>query len=175
MEIWEDISGFEGVYQVSSLGRVRSLDRIEKWAGFTRSRKGRILKPSIDKYGYPTVVLKSVRFTVHRLVALTFLKNTSNLPQVNHKNGIKTDNRPGNLEFCSASHNVQHSWESGLCNRQTGKLHHHSRPVVAIKDVAILEFDCIRECADYIGVSVAAVFGAAKWGGRSGGFSIYYL
>lgn len=172
-EIWKDIPDFVGIYQVSNFGNVRSLDRIEKWMQFIRPRRGRNLKPYIDKYGYPTVVLKGRRFTIHRIVAKVFLTGSGN--QVNHKNGIKTDNRPENLEYCTAAHNVKHSWDSGLCKKQLGRLHHHSKPVVAIKDVSIIEFECIRECAEYIGVSITSVFSAAKRNGKSGGFSIYYL
>jgi hypothetical protein len=177
-EIWEDIDGYIGMYQVSNLGQVRSLDRIENWMGFGRPRVGRIMKNRMDRYGYATVILskdsKAKHFTVHRLVATHFLSNPNSFPQINHKDGIKTNNSPENLEYCDASTNVQHSWDTGLSKKQIGVSHHHSTPVIAIKETAILEFECLRECADYIGVSITSVWGAAKRGGKSGGFLIYY-
>ena len=93
-EIWRDIEGYEGQYQVSDQGRVKSLER--------KGRKSeRILKPIDDGRGYLRVDLyaggKRKRFKVHRLVCQAFHENTGNKPQVNHINEIKTDHRASNL------------------------------------------------------------------------------
>ncbi len=111
VEIWEDIKGFEGHYQVSTLGRVRSLDRVVKSGQFVR---GKILKAATDKAGYVFIYLrkdcKSIFFRIHRLVALTFIKNPANKLEVNHINGIKKDNKVDNLEWCTTSENRLHSF-----------------------------------------------------------------
>ena len=105
-EIWKDVPGHEGLYQVSNLGRVKSL----------RFGKERILKPTPDKDGYYQVDLwkggEGKTNKIHRLVMLAFF-GESDL-EVNHINGIKTDNRLENLEYCTPSENIQHALDIGL-------------------------------------------------------------
>lgn len=100
-EIWKDIKGFEGLYQVSSYGNVRSY-----------YRGGRILKPKKDKDGYLEVCLrknnKSKYFKIHRLVAFVFIENTDNLPQVNHIDENKMNNNINNLEWCDCYYNINY-------------------------------------------------------------------
>lgn len=101
-EIWRDIKDYEGLYQVSNLGRVRSLDHYVKSKGGKRLVKGKILKPDLDK-GYLRVILykdgKGKHIMVHRLVAETFKPNPHNYPTVDHINRIKTDNCVENLRW----------------------------------------------------------------------------
>lgn len=108
-EIWRNIEGFPG-YQVSSLGRVKSMERKEKCRNVYRTRKEKILKPEKNKKGYLRVVLcndgKMKHMSVHRLVCNAFLDNPLNLPQINHINEIKEDNRVENLEYCDAKYNI---------------------------------------------------------------------
>lgn len=113
MEIWKPIPSYEGYYEASTLGRVRSIDiklphPRNKTMSFTR--KGRILKSELDKYGYPVVTLsvnkKARTYKVHRLIAMTFLENPNNLPQVDHINSIRYDNRPENLRWCTTQDNT---------------------------------------------------------------------
>ena len=112
-EEWRDVVGYEGRYQVSSMGRVKSLERkVRHWRGGERIQKERILKPSNDRRGYLLVSLcdgeKRKTFSVHRLVCQAFHENPDNKPQVNHINEIKTDNRACNLEWCTCKQNVNH-------------------------------------------------------------------
>ncbi len=112
MEIWKDIIGYESLYSVSNLGRVKALKRkINSPRGFRTARE-RILKIA-DCNGYSLVMLckegTRINKLVHRLVAISFLNNPENKPCINHKNGIKTDNRVENLEWSTYSENELHS------------------------------------------------------------------
>lgn len=123
-EIWKDVKGFEGKYQVSSIGRVRSLDRLTvDHLGRSYFTKGRIMKLELIK-GYHYVGLSekvTKNFQVHRLVAFAFLEPDENRKTVNHKNGIKNDNRVENLEWANYSEQVIHSVMTGLRPKSVGE------------------------------------------------------
>jgi len=115
MEDWKDIIGYEGLYQVSNMGNVKSLPRLTRALnGAIMPFKGKSLIPQIDKGGYCRVSLRknsiAILHSVHRLVAMHFLQNPYNFDEVNHKNGIKTDNRATELEWCNRSYNKTHSY-----------------------------------------------------------------
>lgn len=107
-EIWKDIPGYEGYYQASTLGKIKRLDTYVLFNGVAALRKGGIIKPNNAK-GYEVVNLskdgKLTRCGVHRLVALTFIPNPNNLPQVNHKDENPANNCVDNLEWCDAKYN----------------------------------------------------------------------
>ena len=114
MEEWRSIPGYEGLYEVSNLGRVRSLDRYVKYSnGMIHLHKGKVLSPGKDTDGYLKVVLNCNRkcktITVHRLVALTFIPNPDNLPIINHKDEDKTNNSVDNLEWCTQQYNLNYN------------------------------------------------------------------
>lgn len=116
-EIWKDIKGYEGIYQVSNLGRVCSLDRyVNSKYGSKRFVSGGMLKLQSDKYGYNVVCLskgkrnKRKLCKVHRLVAKAFIPNPNKKTEVNHMNGVRDDNRVENLEWVTSSENMVHSF-----------------------------------------------------------------
>jgi len=114
-EVWKDITDYEGYYQVSNLGRVKSLKRyMFTKRGYLFPVKERILKNGFDKDGYHQVVLVKNRrrktSRVHQLVAIQFIPNTNRLPIINHVNGIKHDNRPENIEWCTHQYNAAYTY-----------------------------------------------------------------
>ena len=116
-EIWRDIEGYDDLYQVSNLGRVKSF----------QNKKLRILKPSLDSGGYMKVALSkggaSRNHNVHILVAKAFVVNADNKPQVNHLNGDKWDNHFSNLEWVTDSENKHHAYQTGLRKEPRGENH----------------------------------------------------
>ena len=125
MEKWLSITELQGNYEVSNEGRIRSVFKVIKKSDNTvYTRKPKIIKCQLRE-GYQRVRLciDNVRITktVHRLVAKYFIDNPNNLPQVNHINAIKSDNRIENLEWCSASENIIHAIKNGLRKTAIGK------------------------------------------------------
>ena len=109
IEEWRPVVGYEGLYEVSNIGRVRSLDRYVKGKGKSYFlHKGRVLSPGIKTEGYLIVRLQRRMFYVHRLVTEAFLPNPDNLPEVNHKDEDKTNNRVENLEWCDHKYNMNY-------------------------------------------------------------------
>jgi hypothetical protein len=116
--VWRPVRDFEGLYEVSNVGRVRSLDRLQSRSSwrqreFMQHYKGRILKPYFNNKGYATVTLqihkKADRRLISRMVAEAFLPNPDNLPCVNHKDQNPSNNHVSNLEWCTVQYNVTYA------------------------------------------------------------------
>lgn len=171
-EEWRDIPGYNGIYQVSSLGRIRS------YANFGhRKRKSPIIKKqSLSKFGYLRISLKKHQkakiFFVHVLVAQAFIPNPENKPQVNHKSGVKTDNRVENLEWVTMSENIRHRIDA-LGQRPKGA---PGKPVLCVETGQV--FPSIAAAARHIGVyrnAVKIVVNKKNGSVTSGGYHWKYV
>lgn len=159
-ETWKDIPGYEGRYQASTLGNIRSLDRLVttniKGTRCIQFHHGRLLRPGNNAKGYLFVHLSGIRHYVHRLVGLTFIDKCDSKPFINHKDGNKSNNVVSNLEWCSASENMIH------CNRviKTRKSlkgrpmpQCNGKKVYMSKDGALVSvFDSMREASRFFGI-----------------------
>ena len=154
-EIWKDIEGYNGLYQISNLGRVKSLGRRGKGC----SLEDRILKPMINKDGYHLVNLKDINhvakwFTVHRLVALHFIPNPNDYKEINHKDEIKGNNIVTNLEWCTREYNVSYGT---VVERQSNNKKGQSntwlnKPILqySLEGEFIAEFDSTTQAAQFL-------------------------
>lgn len=142
-EIWKDINGFEGFYQVNNYGTIRSIDRyVNHPKGGKKIARGKITNQYIGTHGYYIVVInkdgKTFTKTVHRLMAIAFLDNPENKREVNHKDGNKLNNNLSNLEWNTSSENRQHAFDNDLQKGskhllgKKGELCINSRPVYKI-------------------------------------------
>ena len=124
-EVWRPVVGYEGLYEVSSFGRIRSLERRARTANGYRKVPGKIMSPRPHHAGYVCMQFcvghKRSYKTYHRVVAEAFIPNPEGLPEINHKNGDKKDNRPENLEWCTRRQNIEHAQLTGLL--KTGENH----------------------------------------------------
>lgn len=162
-EVWKDIEGYEGLYQVSDLGRVK------------RVKTNRVLKGSEDSWGYLKVNLSKNNIKsqqiIHRLVAQAFIPNPDNKSQVNHIDENKTNNMVSNLEWMTAKENSNH----GTRNERAGKT--QSIPIIAtnIKTGESTEFNSGKECARQLDLNCGNITSALK--GRrkqTGGYTFKY-
>lgn len=171
IELWADISGYEGAYQVSNIGQIRSVSRIvTRKNGRQHTVKGKILRayPNVD--GYPTIRLsrqgRLASYRVHRLVAEAFIPKAEGRPFVNHKDGNKANNAVTNLEWCNASENQKHAFRTGL--------NHHvllrgydcscSKEVIQLDSngVELCKYGSVREAARICGIPDTNIHDVAK-------------
>ena len=166
-EIWKDIEGFEGLYQVSNMGNVKSLN-------YNHTGKERIMKPQKSSNGYLQVKLwkdgKAKRYLVHRLVANAFLDNSDNLPEVNHKDENKENNHVDNLEFCSRSYNCSYN---GRAERIAEK---NKKPIYSINKVSglIMYWNSAKEASRVLGIAKSHICNCLKGRKKSAGNFYWY-
>lgn len=144
-EVWRDVLGYEGYYQVSNLGRVKGIDRfIESVRYNNKFIEGNLLKSFLNRSGYLYCFLsrcnKVKSILTHRLVAICFLENTDNKKEVNHKDLNKINNNVTNLEWCTASENQFHAIKNGAVIRKKSYNHNNSKFTKKdIEDIRLLE------------------------------------
>lgn len=149
-EIWRNIENYKN-YEISNLGRVRSKNReITRKDNIKTHIKSTMLKPQTSRKGYLRVSMYNCYgikvISVHRLVAKAFIPNPNNLPQINHKDGNKTNNSVDNLEWCNNQYNQLHAIKNGLVN--------HAKKVIQIsKDNSIIKkWDSITEASNTLNI-----------------------
>ena len=170
MEEWRDIKGYEGIYQVSNLGRVKSLIGIEE----------KILKPwcrGKNKYYRCVGLCKNgirIKYDIHRLVAETFIPNPNKLPCIDHINTISTDNRVENLRWCTLKENMNNPITKEKCSKSrigykptketikkmSGKNNHNSRKVYC-KELN-KTYECIKDAEKELGISRSSISACCK-------------
>ena len=174
MEIWKELEGYEGDYEVSNMGQVRSITKefecFSRRGNHThkRIRYGRVIKPRLQNNGYCVVWLsrngKVKACTVHRLIAKTFIENPKNLYCVNHKNGDKTDNRVDNLEWCTSGENLKHAYD------KLNRVHRKGKKIFCVE--LNRTFESIKDASEKLKVNQSAIgnviAGRAK---HAGGYS----
>jgi hypothetical protein len=156
MEVWKDIKEYEGYYQISNYGNVRSVTRNQTQKHYSGNishytHKGRLLKPQKQRNGYYIVDLhkngRTERKLIHRLVATAFLKNEHNYNCINHKDSNPNNNDVDNLEWCTQKYNIKYAYDKGT------KTPPHMKAIRQIKDnVIIAEYNSIADAQRKTGI-----------------------
>lgn len=182
MEDWRDIKGFEGLYQVSSEGRIRSLDRYVRVGNSgKRLAKGRIIKPVICTNGYREASLQKEQkrkvILLHRLVAMTFIPNPNNYREVNHKDEDITNNCVDNLEWCTSKQNANYGTRNARCRQGNSRFFKKVRQIDKNTGKIIKTWDCVMDAARALSIDdshIRRVCQHKKQNVTAGGFKWEY-
>lgn len=168
-EIWKDIKGYEGWYQISNLGNVKSVKREIKYSnGIIVPYPEKVLKGFIKPNGYKVIDLyknkKKKKFYIHRLVAESFIDNPLNKPEINHINENKLDNRVGNLEWCTSSENKLAGTVVKRANetRKNKKVAYKKVAMCDLNDNIIQIFDSIEIAVNETGVNRKTIYNSCN-------------
>lgn len=183
--IIKNLMGYEGLYLIDSLGNIVSCPR-QQGSRFVNQYK--ILGTKVNRLGYKEVALskdgKTRTVLLHRLIAMHFIDNPNNLPCVNHINGIKSDNRIENLEWCTRSQNTKHAYDNNLGGFQNFanagiKAMNENTQYVLVRAIAPsgeeLQFRSSKEVAEYIGTNNDEVTRAIRKSQRVKGYRVFGL
>ena len=171
MEIWKDLTGYIGIYQVSNNGRIKSLSRkIVRKNGQFAKVKETILKPGTDRYGYSFVVLCNDRVkrttAIHRLVAAAFIPNPDNLPEIDHIDGDRANNHADNLRWVTVKENQNNPITKSKWIGRKAKPH-HEKAIEQIKNgIVVNVFVSIQEAARKGNFSATAICKVCKGKGN---------
>lgn len=171
-EIWKDIPGYEGLYQVSNIGRVKSLARKNS----NVCLKTRILTERVNQNGYILYCLQKNKERkwnrVHRLVAACFIPNPNNYPVVNHIDGNKTNNKIENLEWCTRSYNTKHAYKTGLRKKYIGNKNVLSKPIIQYDTNMniIKEWESCNIASKELNISHGNIWRSMKSNCKAGGY-----
>lgn len=162
VEEWRDVVGYEGIYQVSNLGHIKSLDRmVNSSYGSKMVIKGRMISPIDNGKGYKCVSLckdgKIRRTYIHHIVAQAFIANPDGYSEVNHKDEDKSNNRVDNLEWCTRRYNCNYGNRNDLCSKTYV---HPKRKVMRLETGVI--YESMSDAARMTGESISAIYGKCK-------------
>lgn len=184
-EEWRDIKGYEGIYQVSNIGRVKSLCRLREYKGGRICHlKGKMITPSPDRYGYLHLCLSKNNivktFRVHMLVANAFIPNPNKKCEINHIDGNKVNNCVQNLEWCTQKENVHHSIHvlGHKIINPSGEKAKGNKPIALINAKTgerIRTFYSRTYASKVLGYNAGYVGDAANYGFAIGNYKFEYL
>lgn len=162
-EIWKDIKGYESLYQVSNLGRIKSLERkVKNTSCSYRTIKQKILNCGKCIAGYYYIILykKQIKkpFRIHRLVAEAFIPNPNNYPCVNHKDENKENNVWTNLEWCTHKYNMNY----GTSIKRMSEKHKKKVIQYTKNNEFVEEFNSLKEASDKIGINSSSIMRCCK-------------
>ena len=178
----KEIKGYEGLYLIDSLGNVVSMPKQD---GSRFVNEYNILKTSLSNCGYKRVALakdnKMKTFSLHRLLAIHFIDNPNNYPCVNHKNGIKTDNRLENLEWCTSSQNAKHAYDNNLGRLREWsnaglkwlERYTYTKIILIDKEGKEYVFNNTKDACAFANTSLDNISRAIRRGQRTRGYKVY--